>query len=220
MPFCRRPKRRSFFPTGRPKPKRASWSYYPPCERIWRRGWAERLLRKFFIDWFGGIGGGKWRRIPGIPRAILLSRRSGKKNASGTAGGRVETGASAGADRALVFSGRSPLWADGPIPPLLGSQPAPSKGLQWLRARVHLCVRGGQSTGRETGLEPEFQDEYPPDAGFSQPSQHRAPGGIHSHDCGWRQLAQEQGLGDTRKHALDPFAPILPGTEPAGAYLG
>src|SRR6266403_907837 len=149
-----------------------------------------------------------------------LAKQLGRKVAPGVVGGPVKTGASAQANGAIVFSGRGPLWPDGPISPMLGSQAAAPQSLQWLRTGIYLCVWIGQSAGRATGLVPQFEDEHHGDESVSEPSKCCACRGIHSHDCRRSQFAQKQGPGDTGESALNPFAGLLPGTEPAGACLG
>ena len=165
----------------------------------------------------------RWRKVaPDTrhPKSDPVVQEEWKKNAPGVAGGRVETGASAPTTGTIVFSGRGPVWPDGPISSLLGSQPPAPQSLQWLRARIYLCVWIGQSAGRASGLESQFEDEHPPNEGVSGSSQRRACRGIHPHDCGRRQFAQKQRFGSAGESPLDPFARLLPGTKPPGACLG
>ena len=165
----------------------------------------------------------QWRKVaPDTrhPKSDPVVQEEWKKNAAEVAGGRIETGAGTQATGAIVFSGRGPFWADGPLSPLLGSQPAASQGLQWLRTPIYLCVRVGQSVGWTFGLVPDLPDEHDGDEGVSSPSQRRARGGIYSDARRRSQFAHQQGLGNTRESAFDPAARLFPGIESAGARLG
>src|SRR5881296_2290701 len=99
-----------------------------------------RLKPSVVIACWSDTIGEKWLRTLDTPRPSRQCRRSGKKNATGRAGGLVESRCCARAPHSIDVPGRGPFWPHGPDSPLLGAGSLAPGSAQRLRAGVHLCV--------------------------------------------------------------------------------